>query len=238
MTGIVIEDRPRGQQAPRLVERVDERRHADRQRERVLAGQERPREEELVPGRDEREERGHRKARDRQRDDDPPERPEDAEPVDPAGFLELVRDRVEEALEHQDAERDGERRIGQDQRPRRVDEPEVGEDPEQRDQQDDAREHLGDEEDVHRRAPPAEAEPRDGIGAGRREEDREDRRHDRHEQRVERPVDEVAAGQQSPVVLERRVVDELDLGRKDLALRLEAGQHGPDDRRRATRSRR
>ena len=91
-------------------------------------------------------------------------------------LLELDRQRVEVALQHEDAERDGGGCVGEDQRPRRVEKAELdGQQLEQRDEEDDRREHLAGEEEARRDALPKEAIPAEGICRGRRQDDGEDR---------------------------------------------------------------
>ncbi len=110
--------------------------------------------------------------------------------------------------------------------------PRLREHVEQRDQQDDAREHLRHQEDVQRRAASPELVARQAVGCGRREQHADDRDRERDEDRVDEPLLEVAAGQQQLVVVEREATgpDDLDLGREDLALHLEAADEDPDGR--------
>ena len=97
--------------------------------------------------------------------------------VDQGGLFELARDGVEVADEHPDRERQREGQVGDDQpQPGAVERDagaalEVDEDHEQRQQEEDPREHLGREHGQGEGRPPAEAVAADGVG-------REDGQHD------------------------------------------------------------
>src|SRR4029450_8644584 len=97
------------------------------------------------------------------REDDLDHGPDPRGPVDPRALLQLLRNRLEVAHEQPRAERDEERRIGQDQRPRRVAEPEVADDVGQRDEQECRRHQIGHEDAGPETAGQRKAEPRQRV---------------------------------------------------------------------------
>src|SRR5262245_41581336 len=109
--------------------------HADRHRLPLRRGEEDQGVDELVPGQREREDPRGQDARHRDREDDPEHRAEARRAVDARALLQLARDGLEVSHEEPGAERDQERRIGEDQRPRGVAELEVPDDVGERDEQ-------------------------------------------------------------------------------------------------------
>src|SRR5262249_49756907 len=101
--------------------------------------------DELVPGQGEREDPGRQDAGNGDREDDPYHRPEPGGPVDAGALLQLLGDRLEIAHQQPRGERDQERRIREDQRPRRVAELEVANNIGQWDEQQRRRNEIRDE---------------------------------------------------------------------------------------------
>jgi len=119
--------------------------------------------------------------------------------------MQLVRDRAEVAHQQPGAERDEERRVGEDQRPARIEQAELEDHRRERDEEDGRRDEVG-EEDRHADAlRAAVAQPLDRVGGEHRREQREERRDHRDEHRVPEPGRVARVEEQLPDVGERRV---------------------------------
>ena len=121
------------------------------------------------------------------REDDLDHGPDAAGAVDAGALLQLLRDRLEVAHHEPGAERDQERRVGQDQGPGRVPEPEVPDDVRQRDEQERRRHEVRHEDPGAQRAGQRKAEPGERVAGEDPAEDRDQRRDDRDEHRVVEP---------------------------------------------------
>ena len=86
--------------------------------------------------------------------------------VEQHGLLELARQGVEVALEHEDAERDRGGRVDQHEAEQVVEQVQPVEQDVERNRGDDAGEHLRDEERAQARLPADEAEARQRVGGG------------------------------------------------------------------------
>src|SRR5918911_1494203 len=128
--------------------------HEEREDERI---------DELVPGQREGEDPGRKDARHGERKDDVDHRFHARGAVDAGAFLELARDRLEIAHHQPGAERDEEGRVGQDQRPGRVAEPEVADDVGERNEQEGLRHQIGDEDPGPEAAGEGKVQPRQGL---------------------------------------------------------------------------
>src|SRR6185503_5313301 len=213
---------------------------ADRHR-LLLRGREKDqRVDELVPGQGEGEDARRQDAGRGDREDDLDHGPYPRGPVDPRALLQLLRNRLEVAHEQPRAERDEERRIGQDQRPRRVAEPEVADDVGQRDEQERRRHQIGDEDAGAEAAGQRKAEPRQRIAGQEPAEERDQRGQERDEHRVPQPRREHRLLEEIDRVLEgwlgrpeRRVVDGAPRP-VELAVRPERGDGHPVERKQRT----
>src|SRR6266511_686144 len=108
-------------------------------------------------------------------------------PVDERALLQLFRDRLEVPHHQPRAKRDEEGRIGQDERPRCVAEPEVTNDVGERDEEERGRHEVG-HEDARAEAPrQREAEPGQRVAGQEPAEERDHRGNDRDEHRVPEP---------------------------------------------------
>src|SRR5437762_346524 len=209
------EQRPRHELAPEVDVATDELGdHADGNRFLLRRGEEDQRVDELVPRQREGEDPRREDAGHRDREDDPHHGAEARGPVDPPALLQLLRDRLEVAHEEPRAERDQERRVGEDQRPRRVAELEVADDVGERDEEQRRRHEICHEDRGAERARQRELQARERVPREQTAEERDDRRHHRDEERVPQPdgerrlrheIAEVRErGRERP---ERRVVD-------------------------------
>src|SRR5699024_939753 len=153
--------------------------------------------EELVPGRDEGDDRRGEHPGRGQRQDDPQERPESGGPVDHRRLFELHRQLPEERVEvpHRQRQREGDR--GQDHRLVGVDpvEREPHESPaeqlQQRHHEGDDREHRGRHDEEHDQHLAAEIEPRQRVGAEHAQHEHQDRGAAGDDQRVQQGAGEV-----------------------------------------------
>ena len=177
------------------------------------------------------EDAGRQDAGHRDRQDDVDHRLPARGAVDAGALLELLRDRLEVAHHQPGAERDQEGRIGEDQRPRRVAEPEVADDLGQRDEQQGLRHQVGDEDHGAEAAGAREVEPRQRIARQHAAEQRDQGRGDRDEHRVEHPAAEVRLLEQVGEVLERRLVgpERLVVHRVPRPVQLAVGTEAGDD---------
>ena len=156
----------------------------------------RAREHELVEGADEREQRDDREHGQGQRKDDAPEDLRRGRPVDARRFVELLRDRVEEALQQPRVDAHGTAQVHEDQREEGIDtdegedRPDVEHEQVQRDDEQDRREHLDQEQGEHPEAPALETEAAEGVGGERPDQHGEEGRREPDEDRVQEPAEE------------------------------------------------
>src|SRR5918994_1028756 len=162
--------------------------------------------DELVPRQGEGDDAGRQDAGHRHRDDDVDHGLPARGAVDARAFLELLGDGLEVAHHQPGTERDEERRIGQDQRPRRVAELEIADNLGERNEQQRLRHQVGDEDHGSQAAGPREVEPGQRIARQHAAEQRDDGRHEGDEHRVEHPAGERRFLEQVRDVLERRIV--------------------------------
>ena len=146
-TGAREDHRRRGHEAPVDRRAADQPGDGRRRRPRRFARRQEDREDELVPGEDQREHGGRGDARDQQRQRHPEEGLEPRVAVEHRRVLVLRRDLVDEALHHPDREREVERRVDQDQPELRVDQVEVPVHEEDRDHDHHRRHEAGGEDE-------------------------------------------------------------------------------------------
>src|SRR5213593_1138334 len=209
------QQRPRHERAPEEDVAPDQLGDdADRHRLLLRGGEEDERVDELVPGQREGENSRRQDAGRGDRENDLDHGPHPRGPVDARALFQLFRDRLEVSHHQPRAKRDEECRIGQDQRPWRVAEPEVADDVGQRDEEERRRHEVG-HEDARAEAPrQREAEPGQGVAGQEPAEERDHRGNDRDEHRVPEPGREHRLREEIEHVLdgglgspERRVVD-------------------------------
>ena len=198
---------------------------------------------------DERQEADDGQHRSRKWQHDAPEDLGRRRPVDARGLVELDRDRVEEADEQPGVDPECAAEIDEHQPGPGV-QPHAGEhvadlehDQVDRDDGEELREHLDQEEREHPAAPPAEPEPREGVGRECAEQNREDRRRGRDDHRVQVPVgirlgfvreDRAEVVQRDPLRDDRRRAERrhrVERGRDDVDDGEEGERHGdePDE---------
>src|SRR6266498_98782 len=219
--GVNESDRDRAQQRPRH-ERAPEEDvapdelgdDADRDRLLLRGGEEDEGVDELVPGQREGEDSGRQDAGCGDRKDDLDHGPQPRGPVDARALLQLFRDRLEVPHHQPRAKRDEEGRIGQDERPRCVAEPEVTNDVGERDEEERGRHEVGHEDARAEASRQREAEPGQRVAGQEPAEERDHRGNDRDEPRVPEPGREHRLLEEIEHVLdgglggpERRVVD-------------------------------
>ena len=168
-----------------------------------------------MPGRDQ--------PRHRQRQDDLDQDLQPRRAVDQRALLELERDRPEVAHQQPGAERDQERRVGEDQRQRRVEQAELVDDRRERDEQDRRRHQVGEEDAQAHVSRAPEAQPLDRVGGQHAREQRHGRRDHRDQHRVPQPFRVGGVEQQLLEVRQRRVVhpERIAFAREQLLVRLE-----------------
>ena len=136
------------------------------------------REDEVVPASDEREQPGCDEAGEADREQNAVDDRPLAGAVHLGRLDQLVRNGIEEPLEHPDAQRQRERGERQDQREVRVEQAVGAEDQVERDEQQRLREHLRGQDQVHQRPSAAVAELREGVrGVGRDDDGKQRGRH-------------------------------------------------------------
>src|SRR2546427_676535 len=185
------QERPRHERAPEEDVAPDQL-GDDPDRDRLLlrGGEEDEGVDELVPGQREGEDSGREDAGRGDRKDDLDHGPQPRGPVDARALLQLFRDRLEVSHHQPRAKRDEERRIGQDQRPRRIAEPEVTDDVGQRDEEERGRHEVGHEDARAEASRQREAEPGQRVAGQETAEERDHRGNDGDEHRVPEPARE------------------------------------------------
>src|SRR6266852_2239360 len=131
--------------------------------------------DELVPGQREREDPGREDARHRDRKDDADHGPEARGPVDAGALLQLLGNGLEVAHEEPRAEGNQERRVREDERPRRVAELEIADDVGQRDEEQRRRHQVRDEDRGAERPGHGEFQPRERVAGQEPAEERDGR---------------------------------------------------------------
>src|SRR5918995_2884184 len=145
----------------------------------------------------------------RDRQDDQEERLQSRRPVDQRRVLELLRNGLEEAHEEPCRERHREGRVDEDQRPERVLEVELRDEPREREEEQRRRDQVDEEDgDACALTPPAR-QPRERVARRQRQEERDADHHCADEQRVEQPGRIVRLLEEERDVLGRRVVPEV-----------------------------
>src|SRR5271169_3832742 len=171
------------------------RRDADGYRLLLGRGKKNERVNKFVPGQGKGENAGREDSRHCDRDDDVEHRSPTRRAVDACALFELARNRLEISHQQPGTEWNEERRIGQDQRPRRVAELEIADDGGERNEQKRLRHQISDEDAGAQRAAERKFQARQRIAGEDAAEQRDQRRHAGDEQRVGHPPDEQRFGQ-------------------------------------------
>ena len=152
--------------------------------------------------------------------------------VDQRAFLQLVGDGAEIAHQQPGAERDQEGRVGEDQRPARVEEAQLRHDGGERDEQDRRRHQVGEEDREADLLRALVAQALDGVGGQHRRDQRDEGRHHGDHHRVPHPFRVGGLEQQLLDVGERRMdhPERIGVAREQLLVRLERGGRHPVER--------
>src|SRR5207249_5185502 len=163
---------------------------------RSRGGQEDERVEVLVPGQREGEDQRRQDPRQRQRQQDVTEHLNPRSAVDARAIFELDRNRLEIAHQQPGGKRNKKRRVSENQRGRAIPQPELVDDARQRDEEDDRRHQVAQEDrhPDHPRAAKAQALDRIGREHGARQREYGGPQGDEH--RVLQPGSEVGGEQQ------------------------------------------
>src|SRR5262245_399680 len=225
------QESPGHELAPEVDVAADQLRdHPDRHRLFLGRGEEDEGVDELVPGQGEREDARGEDAGDGDRKDDPDHGPETGGSVDARALLEFLGDGLEVAHEEPGGEGDEERRIGQDESPRRVAQLEGADDVGERDEQERRRHEIGDEDRSSDSAGEGELEAAQGIAGEQSTKERDGGGETGDEERVPQPVGKRGLGEQVPEVLQRRVhrPERRVVGGAPRAVELGIGSNGRD----------
>jgi hypothetical protein len=226
------EQRGRGQRAePHDSLDTHELGEPERQRRQVGGVQQDEREEELVPGGDEREEGGHDDAGQEQWRDHGPEHVEATGPVDHCRLFEVGRDAADVALEHPEDERERPDDVHEDESTVRVREVQLAEHEEQRDDDEDQREELAEQDPAEPGSRDDPSLPREDVRGRETDEADQDRGRRRDLEAVPRGVRDVGVPQDLAVVVERRLGrDEGRVQLDELARSLQRHREQPEQR--------
>ena len=136
-----------------------------------------------------------------------------------------------EPLEHPDAEGQQEGRVGQGQSEMGIEQAQIAQHDEKRDQQQGEREHADDQVEDHQAAAAPKAIAGDAVGRDRPDRQGHQHRHPGDDSAVAEQMRIAGALPEGDVVLEGQGGRQpVEVARDDLVLRLERRQHGPDDR--------
>ena len=141
--------------------------------------------------------------------DDQEERLQPGRTVHQRRLLELLRDRLEEAHQEPRRERDREGRVDDDQRPERVLEVELGDEPRQRKEEQRGRNEVHEKDRHACTLAPSAREPGQGVAGGEGEDERDTDHRRADEQGVPEPGRVVRVLEEEADVLERGVVPEV-----------------------------
>ena len=138
------------------------------------------------------------------RDDHAPENFRRRATIHGRRFLDRFGDAVVERLHLPDAKRQNRHEVNEDEPEKGVDQFELHEDEENREQQHRGRKNLGDEQPAQKRQPAEKAEPRERVTGRGRNKHPDDGHSQSDEQRIAQPAQKVRRGQQLPEVDQAR----------------------------------
>ena len=209
-------------------------RHAKRDRLLIGRGYESQRVDELLQGQREGEDHHRQDPRQRQRDRHLDEGAEQAAAVDDRCLFDLDRQRLEESHQQPGAERDGEGRINDDQRPHRVLQARARDHPRQWQEQERRRHEVGEKDADPQGLAVAAGHAREAVGGRQRGDEGDSGDAEADDQGVQQPGREQGFLEQIAEVLERGRIVEPERNVSDIVevgVRLERGDHHPIERK-------
>ncbi|EKM99799.1 phenol hydroxylase [Acidocella sp. MX-AZ02] len=219
--------RRRHQPAPigRALTDIIERRHHQRLGAFIREHQ---REQKIIPGKYEAENGGDDEAGTHQRQRHPPQAAQHPAPIHQRRLQNAARDCIESRQQHPDHDRQGDRRLGEDQRRVGADEPQRLEHHIPGHQEQGARRHARGERHQSR---PARTGDRGRVGRRNPQRQPQYRRGAAFDQRIARIGEKRRGLQQMGVILQRRLEQEARRVGGDIGRGFQRGHHHPDDRK-------